>query len=251
VRAPRSPTLPHLFAFVSKLSMAEQLSDQAKYIPKQKGPPAPDSPSMRAFVSTFPPLGRVTIVDQPTGANPDPNRCGSTGAFSAMLEVDESRAEDPWQLSVWYSNGGEWREVPMERIPPTARNPTTLQVFKPGSKLYKLYFRTVLPTHSPLSFTVKFRNGGDNTWKWVKDHQGAEDGLIILKSMTSQNSISSSLGDYVEDLNPALECRNHQSQSPGTTIWSVEVPIEATKGRDPAVKDVKFGIPWGHQKFLR
>ena len=234
--------------------MAEPPGDevfQAKYIPKQKGPPAPDSPSMRAFVSTFPPLGRVTVVDQPTSANLNPNGPACTGTFSAMLEVDESRAKDHWQLSVWYSGGGEWREVPMERIPPTARNLTTLQVFKSESKPYKIYFRAALPTHLALSFTIKFRNGDDHAWKWVKDHQGAEDGLIILKSVTSQNSISSSLRDYVEDLNPALEYRNHQSQSPGTTIWSVEVPIEASKDIDPSIKDVKFGIPWGRQKLLR
>jgi hypothetical protein len=139
----------------------------------------------------------------------------------------------------------------MERIPPTARNPTTLQVFKSGSKPYKIYFHTALPTHLALSFTVKFRNGDDHAWKWVKDHQGAEDGLIIQKSVTSQNSISSSLGDYVEDLNPALEYRNHQSQSPGTTIWSVEVPIEAAKDKEPSIIDVKFGTPWGHQNFVR
>lgn len=224
---------------------------QAQYIPKQKGPPKPDSPSMKVFVSTFPPLGRVTLVDQATSANSNPNECTSNGAFTAVLEVDESRADDLWQVSLWHSDGGKWREVRMERIPPTALSPTTLQVFKSGAKMNRMYFRIALPTHLPMSFTVKFRNGEDKTWKWVKDHQGAEDGLVILKTVTSQDSISSSLRDYVEDLNPALEFKNHQSQSPGTTVWSVDIPIEAAQGEKPAVKDVKFGIPWGVKKIAR
>ena len=226
---------------------------QAQYIPKQKGPPNPNSPSMRAFVSTFPPLGRVTLVDQATigSASANSYACASTRAFTAVLEVDESRADDLWQVSLWHSDGGEWGEVSMERIPPTSLTPTALQVFKSGSRLCKIYFRTALPTRLPMSFTVKFRNANDQSWKWAKDHQGAEDGLVVLKSVTSRDSISSSLKDYVEDLNPALEFRKHQSQSPGTAVWSVDIPIRAAKGEEPAIKDVKFGIPWGYKKVAR
>ena len=212
---------------------------QAKYIPKQKGPPAPNSPSMKAFISTFPSLGQVTVIDQ------------STRAFTAVLEVDEARANEPWQVSLWHSASGEWHEDPMERVELATLRPTTLQVFKSTSNMCRIYFRTALPGRLPLTFTVKFRNGDDQSWKWAKDHQGAEDGLVVLKTVTSQVEMPSNLRDYVEDLNPILEFTNHRSQSPGTTVWSVNLPIEAAEGVDPTIKDVRFGVPWGYNKITR
>ena len=189
----------------------------------------------------------MTLIDRSTCSK----ICASTQAFTAALEVDEGRANEPWQVSLWHSENAAWREVSMERIDRTAPQPTTLQVCKSYSNLHKIYFRTALPTQLPMHFTVKFRNGTDQSWKWVKDHQGAEDGLIMLKTVTSQNATSRSLKDYVEDLNPILKVGSHLSQSPGTTVWSVDLPIEAAEGEKPAIKDVKFGAPWGYQKVAR
>lgn len=212
---------------------------QAKYIPKQKTPPGPDSPSMKAYISTFPPLGQVTLVDN------------NTTAFTACLEVDEARANQHWQVSLWHSESGEWHETPLERLTITARYPTNLPVSKPGASLPKLFFRTSLPNRLPTSFTVKFRSGDEQSWKWAKEHQGVEDGVIIRRTVTSQDRISSNLRDYIEDLNPIFKSRHHLSQSPGTTLWSVDLPIEAADGEKPAIKDFKFGMPWGYRKVLR
>jgi hypothetical protein len=212
---------------------------QAQYIPKQKGPPSSDSPSMKAYISTFPALGQVTQVDQ------------STRTFTALLEIDECRSKDPWQVSLWHSESGEWHEVPMTPLIETSLQPTSLQASKTGSNLHKMYFTTDLPRRLPTSFTIKFRSSVDQSWKWVKDHQAIEDGTIILRTVASQDAISSSLADYVQDLNPTLKSENHQSQSPGTTLWSVEVPIGPADGAKPNIKDVQFGVPWGYQKFSR
>jgi hypothetical protein len=212
---------------------------QAQYIPKQKGPPSSDSPSMKAYISTFPALGQVTQIDQ------------ITRTFTALLEIDECRSKDPWQVSLWHSESGVWHEVPMKQLMETSFQPTSLQTSKTGSNLHKIYFTTDLPRRLPTSFTIKFRSSADQSWKWVKDHQGIEDGTIIPKTITSQDAISSSLPDYVQDLNPILKSENHQSQSPGTTLWSVELPIGAADGEKPKIKDVPFGVPWGYQKISR
>jgi len=212
---------------------------QAKYIPKQKGPPALNAPSMKAYISTFPALGHVTQVDQ------------STTTFTALLEIDESRSEGPWEVSLWHLESGEWHEAPMEPVTNTSLQPTSLQTSKTSSELHKIYFTTTVPIHLPTSFTIKFRNGADQSWKWVKEHQGVEDGLVTFNTAKSQDTRSNSLGNYVQDLNPILQSENHQSQSPATTLWSVEVPIEAASGEKPAIKDVKFGVPWGYHKFSR
>jgi len=214
---------------------------QAKYIPKQKAPVAADHPSMKAYISTFPALGQVTQIDK------------NTTVFTALLEVDESRASDPWQVSLWHSEGKEWREVPMEPVKNATSRPSVLQ--KPsnhfGSALKQLYFTTPLAIHLPTSFTIKFRGNSDQSWKWVRDHQGTQDGIVMWKSITNQDAISSDLGDYVEGLNPDLKFKNYRSQSPGTTLWSVEASIEAADGEKSTIKDIKFGLPWGSGRFSR
>jgi hypothetical protein len=211
---------------------------QAKYIPKQKGPPASDAPRMKAYISTYPPMGQVTQIDQ------------STSVFTALLEVDESRAAESWQVSLWHSEGKEWRECPMDPVRNASSHPTSLQSSN-GSGLHRLYFTTPLAIHLPTNFTIKFRNGSDQSWKWVKDHQGTQDGVVMLRSITSQDAISSNLGDYIQGLNPVLTSKNYRSQSPGTTLWSVEAPIEAADGEMSTVKDIEFGLPWGEGRFSR
>jgi hypothetical protein len=214
---------------------------QAQYIPKQKGPPASDHPSMKAYISTYPALGQVTQIDK------------GTAVFTALLEVDESRALDSWQISLWHSEGKKWQEVPMDPLRNVEAHPTVLQSTNAssGPALTRLYFTTPLAIHLPTNFTIKFRGGVDKPWKWVKDHQGTTDGIVMLKSVTSEDAISSDLGQYIEGLNPTLKSKNYRSQSPGTTLWSVEASVEAVDGEKSIIKDIKFGLPWGAGKFSR
>ena len=214
---------------------------QAKYIPKQKGPPASDAPSMKAYISTYPSMGQVTQIDH------------SASVFTALLEVDESRATDSWQVSLWHLEGNEWRECPLDPVRNASAHPTSLQSSKPafGSTLHRLYFTTPLAIHLPTKFTIKFRYGADQTWKWVKDHQGTQDGVVMLKTVTSQDAISSNLQDYIEGFNDGLESKNYRSQTPGTTLWSVTAPIEPADGEKSNIKDIKLGVPWGQAKLSR
>jgi hypothetical protein len=196
---------------------------------------------MKAYISTYPPLGQVTQIDK------------STTVFTALLEVDESRDSDPWQVSLWHSEGKKWQEVPMEPLRNFEAHPTAIQSPRTssGPALTRLYFTTPLAIHLPTNFTIKFRGGVDKPWKWVKDHQGTTDGIVMLKSVMDQDAISSDLGDYVQGLNPLLKSKNYRSQSPGTTLWSVEASIEAADGEKSTIKDIKFGLPWGQGEFLR
>jgi len=193
---------------------------------------------MLAYISTFPALGQVTPIEK------------STSFFTALLEVDESRVNDHWQISLWHSEGKEWHEVPMDQSLKSSSHPTCLQL-PSNSGLRKLYFTTPLAIHLPTTFTLKFRNGPNGSWKWVKDHQGSNDGIVMLKTVTSQDAISSKLTDYIENLNPALQTKNHMSQSPGTTVWSVEAPVAAADGTKSKFEDIKLGVPWGSGKFSR
>lgn len=214
---------------------------QAQYISKQKAPPSSDDPSMFAYISTYPALGQVTQILK------------HTTVFTALLEVNQSRASDQWQVSLWHSEGHEWREVPMDPVIKAGASPTELQASRtdPGTGQARLYFTTPLAIHLPTNFTIKFRAGPTESWKWVKDHQGTIDGVVMMSTVTTQDAISSELEDYITGLNPILKSKNYRSQSPGTTLWSVEAPIEGADGEKSTIKDIKFGLPWGEGKFSR
>ncbi|KAH8816375.1 glycoside hydrolase family 36 protein [Xylogone sp. PMI_703] len=216
---------------------------QIQYILPQRTPPPPDDPSMKAYICSYPPLGQVTPIDK------------STDVFTALLEVDESRATSPWQVSLWYSEGVEWKERPLTPVKSETTCSQSLQAPETTANLglKKLYFTTPLAVHSPTKFTIKFRSGPEEPWKWVHDHQGIGDGVILLKSISAQDSVSGgqSLNHYIEGLNPSFKVENCRSQSPGTTLWSVEASIEPAVGESSVIKDVVFGLPWGKGKFLR
>lgn len=213
---------------------------QAQYIPKQTAPLALDHPSMKAFICTFPPLGQVTQIDQ------------NTSTFTALLEVDEARVSDPWQVSLWHSGGEEWVECPMDPLRDSL-HPTALQSGREssGSPLRRLYFATPLAIRFSTHFTIKFRAGSDQPWKWVRDHQGTSNGTVMMRTVTPQGSISSDLGDFVKGLNPALTVKSFPSQSPGTSLWSVEASVEAADGEKSVINDIKLGLPWGNGNFSR
>lgn len=218
---------------------------QAAYIPKQKPPTPANHPSMKAYISTFPPLGQVTEIDH------------STTLFTALLEVDPSRAHLPWEVSLCRADEvptSHWKEVPLDPLKDSSAHPLALQDRPNG--LIRLYFTTPLSIHVPTTFTVKFREDSKSSWNWAREAsvQGIHDGILLLKSLTSQDDISSDLGDYVEGLNPILKSKNYRSQSPGTTLWAVEAPIEAADGETSNIKDIPFGLPWGKdpkKSFMR
>ncbi|CAG8978652.1 hypothetical protein HYALB_00011748 [Hymenoscyphus albidus] len=215
---------------------------QAAYIPKQKLPTPATHPSMKGYISTYPPLGQVTEVDD------------NTTVFTALLEVDESRANLPWEVSLSCldpSTGSGWKDTPMNVARDLSTHPVTLQN-RPNA-LKRLYFTTPLSIQTPTTFTVKFRENFSGSWKYARDPdiQGIPDGKILLASVTSQDAISNELGEYIEGLNSELTSKNYRSQSPGTTLWAVEASIEAANGEISTIKDIHFGLPWGKGKFLR
>lgn len=208
------------------------------HIPIQKSFANLNLLNMKAFVSSYPPLGQVTQIDT------------STKLFTVLLAVDESRANEQWQVSLWHNTeGSDWKENTLAQQVEASAHPTYLQRFSNEGLKY-LCFTAPLSITQTTTFTVKFRNSSDQSWKWVKDHQGAQDGVVISKKVTSQDAISNSLEQYIEGLNPALNYENHRSQSPGTTLWSLEATIEAA-GEKSALKDIKLGLPWGVGKFSR
>jgi hypothetical protein len=193
---------------------------------------------MTAFIATYPPLGQVTQLHDP-GVR-----------FHAVLEVsNEAAAASPWQLALWYLNGdkGEWTEAEFLPDPPDTQ-PTDLHEAKAGK--LRLFFTANLSVHGSLRFTVKFRQGaGDHEWRWVRNEQGSDDGVVVIEQTLTQEGDPEDLPDSIRFLNRDLKWQSHMSQSPGTRLWSVEAGVDKAKEDKSTFVTVPLGIPWG--QFLR
>lgn len=211
---------------------------QAVFIPKQRPPPDPlPEGTVMASISTYPPLGQVTQLKT------------SNVAFVAVLEVGESHANSPWEAALWHSapagQSEAWVEHPLSPSDPD-QVPSNLQAVSSGSRLH---FYGQLSIESALKFTVKFRSGSDQPWRWIRDEAGMGDGAIIINDNLDQKDTKSELPDLIKGLNPEFKWKTVMSQCPGTRLWSIEAAVEAAKGEESKIIDVPLGVPWG--SFLR
>ncbi len=210
-------------------------------IPKQKDPATPplnaDSEMGPAIsgIASFPPLGQVTQLPS------------SKVVFLVSLEVDEASVDDPWEVSIWYSNAGDgWCEGPLSRMP-TGSSLVSLQ--EPVPSKTTLCFHASVPVSSPLKFTVKFRNRPSKPWRWVYDELAVRDGLVVTNPEHLREQGTTNLSDVIVDLNQDLRVKSVSSQTPGTSLWTIEADIEPALDEKSAYAGVKLGTPWG--EYLR
>lgn len=226
--------LIYLVLFTHPFSIMEAF--QSVYIPKQTPRKAYNLKSMKAVITSYPPLGQVTLVE------------GATTTFIVLLETDKSRATDAWGVSLWYSQGEEWREQELNLVDENVDLPLVIQI-PVGTSSHHLYFITTVDIVSSMSFTIKFRSAPDQPWEWVKDQQMALDGIVLSKTKISK-SRTEDLDDLIKDLNPIVKATKVLSQSPDTSVWSVTAPVEAADVEKSAMVNIKFGLPWAG-KILR
>ncbi|KAK4167262.1 putative galactinol--sucrose galactosyltransferase 6 [Cladorrhinum sp. PSN259] len=186
---------------------------------------------MAAFIATYPPLGLITKIQKPNIQ------------LHAILEIAKDLETEPWQLALWHSNqNGEWDETLLRPSEPETR-PSTLHETN-GSKT-RLYFDASLVVTSSLKFTIKFRRNPTDDWRWIRDEQGLDDGVIVVASKPTQDSDQEDLPDLFQDFNTDLKWKSHLSQTPRTRLWSVQVEVDGVEGDMSAIAHVPLGIPWG------
>ena len=206
---------------------------QALFIPKQKPAPEPVAPEMRALAACYPPLGQVTQL--PAGEVP----------VVAVLEIHESRSNEPWQVVLWRSiDGGDWSETALSRT--EGENvPTNLQA--PDPSVRRLYFRGSVSIQKMVNFTLRVRRDDEKDWTWIRDQIGMNDGIVLVENPV--DAFSDHLSDYIKDLNPKLLSRSLMSQSPRTKLWSLEASVPKAGEEKSSFVHLDIGIPWG--SFLR
>ena len=219
-----------------------------------RGPFNTRFPIMAAFVATYPPLGQVTSLQN------------SAVTVHAVLEVPLELAEAPWQLALWHTDGSqaEWTETQLLPSPPDAR---PMDLHQANAALSRLYFKAELVVRASLNFTVKYRQGTDESeWLWTRNEQGSDDAVVVVDQKPTRdsdaedlpgesewlwvrNGNSEDLPDLIHDLNPDVKWKAHLSQTPGTRLWSIEAAVDGAKGEKSSYADVPLGIPWG--SYLR
>ncbi|KAL7620437.1 hypothetical protein AAE478_009432 [Parahypoxylon ruwenzoriense] len=186
---------------------------------------------MAANISSFPPLGQVTQIKE------------NTIEFFALLEVEKSRVDDPWEVAVWRSStDGVWSEKLLLPISGDD-SPSVLQVTN-VSKAF-LYFHASFFVSSPLNFTLKFRNGRNQPWKWARETSGVNDGVVLIETQHLHNGMESTLPSIIHGLNPELRVKAVASQTPYTQLWTIEAGVGPAEGDNSAYANVELGTPWG------
>lgn len=208
-------------------------SESIYHIPKQK---KSTFKNMGASVSVYPPLGQVTQVQK------------ETVQVTVLLEVPTDQAQQSWEIALWHSSQGqgqdEWAET---RLASTEKTPSTLQ--NVDISVSRLCFSGQLSVQAQVNFTVKFRSGSDQDWRWSRDEQGFSDGTIVVNTTTTASALPDDFSEILQGYDSQIHVRSTQSQCPGTRLWTVEAHAEPAKGEDSTFTDVNLGVPWGG--FLR
>ncbi len=98
-----------------------------------------------------------------------------------------------------------------------------------------------------MSFTVKFRLGPDDAWKWVNDTLARRDGQLYYHDSSEKKR---HLSHYIEGISADLDVAERTSEVPGTLLWSVTAPIEAAAGRESGYSAHALGKPTNFSRWF-
>lgn len=212
------------------MSKGERDIDSEFHAVRVSGPDAP-AVGMEPTISSYPPLGQVTQFKD------------NSFQLLALLEVDSSCTEDPWEVAVWYSSSGaDWTEKPLSPIS-VNDSPSALQIVR--NSHVRLYFGAPFIVSSSLKFTLKFRNGRNQPWRWSRKVSGIYDGIVLISPTSPNNGMDTNLSKIIHGLNPELTVTGAKSQTPNTQIWTVSASVNPAGDDRSAYADVELGTPWG------
>ncbi|POS86669.1 hypothetical protein EPUL_001107, partial [Erysiphe pulchra] len=196
---------------------------------------------MKTFISSFPPVGKVSVVDS------------TSIVFFVLLEVEDISNNFEWHASLSYSDieTEDWVEKPLSFVPKISDQLVAFPQIKTELEVRRLLFNTSLSVHHASKFTIKFRNDLKQPWKSSRDTLGIPDGIIVIKSKPYRDDPQSDLGRYIHGLNPLFQTKKCSGKKPNDLLWYIEAPIEAAEEEVSKIRDIDLGAPWGENKVLR
>lgn len=98
-----------------------------------------------------------------------------------------------------------------------------------------------------MSFTITFRAGENEPWKWANEQFSTADGTIIYQAAEPPKQ---GLIHYINDLPPYLDIQKEQSDTPNTLLWSITSPVNAASGKASGFSHSKLGRPTSYSRWF-
>ena len=109
--------------------------------------------------------------------------------------------------------------------------------------MYRRFFSIDLPNppnlQDPVQFTLKYRIGSTNDWKWVNENSSLTDGELYFQPEKPPAEITS----YLKDFSPGLSVHSVPSESPEAQVWSMTAAAKAAEGTTSGWTNTSLGVP--------
>ncbi|KAJ8110286.1 hypothetical protein OPT61_g6830 [Boeremia exigua] len=191
---------------------------------------------MYAALTCHPPLGQTTTVPADRKAV----------KFTVLIESSEG-SDKTWEAALWHNfdDKEKWTSLNLKPAP----EPSLTVVKTSRINVNRQFFTLELPGRpkhgGSLSYTVTFRAGKEESWKWANEQFSTSDGRLIYQS---QDAMSEDLTSYIDGLPPYLQIGKERSESPETFLWSITSPVNAASGTTSGYSSNALGRP---SKFTR
>lgn len=193
---------------------------------------------MYAALTCHPPLGQTTTIASGKKAV----------KFTVLIESSEG-SEKTWEAALWHNfeDKDKWTSLNLK----PASEPSLTIVKASQAKVSRQFFTLELsgrPKHGgSLSYTVTFRAGKEEPWKWANEQFSTSDGRLIYQS---QSELSDDLTHYIDGLPPYLQIEKEQSDSPETFLWSITSPVSGASGATSGYANNALGRPLNFTRWF-
>ncbi|KAF2102437.1 glycoside hydrolase [Rhizodiscina lignyota] len=196
---------------------------------------------MYAKVLCHPPLGQATAV--PAGS--------PSVTFTVFVETNASPTRE-LEVQLWHNIGTsqDWEGTSFAEL----EDPSDLVFIEaePKAGVRRQCFRLELegkPQDKDLvSFTIRFRSGPNEPWKWIRDQSSVTDGQLCYQKLNSQGP-ERELADYFKNFNTEITVQKEKPQNKAG-VYSLLTRIDAAEGEESGYTSYRLGIPAGFSRYF-
>ena len=98
-----------------------------------------------------------------------------------------------------------------------------------------------------INFTIKFRCGKTDTWKWATESFSQNDGTLYIQTIPGKDL---ELADLIANIDPSLAVTNESSQTPNTTLWSVCGSVRRAFENKSGRTSLRLGKPLNYTRWF-
>lgn len=91
-----------------------------------------------------------------------------------------------------------------------------------------------------MSFTVTFRNGENESWKWANEHFSTSDGHLIYQASGSSDE---DISHYIKGTSGDISISKELPDTDDTSLWSLSAPVAPASGKVSGYSSHVLGTP--------